>query len=63
MTITPEQWDLAKLHVYMASELIRDGTPDHNVSNDSIRRKLALGHLDIARQALNPVTDEERAGS
>jgi hypothetical protein len=33
------------------------------VSNDSIKRKLALGHLDIARQALNPVTDEERAGS
>jgi hypothetical protein len=55
MTITPEQWDLAKLHIWLAGAALEDG---HWES----KRKVALGHLDIARQALNPVTDEERAG-
>jgi hypothetical protein len=55
MTPTPEQWDLAKLRVEMANSLMqREWSTD--------MRKVVLAHLEIARQALNPVTDEERAG-
>lgn len=54
MTPTPEQWELAKIHIDVAHEMMKRVQPAHT--------RIVLAHLDIARQALNPVTDEERAG-
>jgi hypothetical protein len=59
MTITPEQWDLAKLNIELAHiAMVRLGLyPEEAV------RRVALGYLEIARNALlEPVTDEMRAG-